>query len=266
MKGMPLGRNVKPPQKRDPGVLYPIERKPCPVTVHGYDLWRAYEFSWLNGRGKPAAGILEIAYPVRSACIVESKSLKLYLVGLSYERFASEESLEPVIREDLVSILKPEWLSVRIIGASNFSEMAPQNFMRGTCLDTLDIGVEKSPRNPALLSCKPGLGEETLTSDLLRTFCPITGQPDWATVVIRYRGRALDHASLLRYVCSYRGHSGFAEEVCELIYVDLVERCSPERLCVTCFYTRRGGIDISAHRCSDPVGLDGVERMRLIRQ
>lgn len=262
----PLGRKVQQPRRYDPSVLFPIERKPHPVPVHGYDLWRCYELSWLNGRGKPEAGILELVYPVQSSCIVESKSLKLYLGGISYERFNSGKSLVKAIRTDLKGILNPEWILVRIIGPRDYPEIAPLQTERGVSLDDLDIAVDVYTRDPELISCRQEYVEEVLSSDLLKTLCPITGQPDWATVVIGYRGRALDHASLLRYICSYRDHHGFAEEVCETIYADISERCAPETLHVTCFYTRRGGIDITAHRCSAPVGPEGLERIRLIRQ
>ena len=266
MSRLPLGRKVKQLLKHDPSVLFAIQRKPCPVPVYGYDLWRSYELSWLNERGKPQAGILEVVYPVQSRCIVESKSLKLYLGGLSYERFTSAEALGEVISKDLEPILRPDWLSVRIAEPKDFKDMAPRESTGGICVDTLDISVATYTRSPDLLSCGKQQKEELLSSDLLKTFCPITGQPDWATVVIRYRGTAVDHASLLRYICSYRDHKGFTEEVCELIYVDLMERCSPETLHVTCFYTRRGGIDITAHRRSDPVGPERIEHVRLIRQ
>ena len=266
MRRLPLGRKVKQPLKRDPSVLFAIERTPCPVPVYGYDLWRAYELSWLNEKGKPEAGILELVYPVQSGFIVESKSLKLYLGGLSYERFASAEALEQVMGKDLGRILKAGWISLEVAGPRDFPDMLPKQGVGGTCLDSIDISIDTYTRSPGILSCGQHHKEEVLSSNLLKTFCPITGQPDWATVVIQYRGRAIDHASLLRYICSYRAHKGFAEEVCELIYVDLMEQCSPETLEVTCFYTRRGGIDITTHRRSDPVGPDGVEHTRLIRQ
>lgn len=266
MSRLPLGRKVKQPLRHDPSVLFAIQRKTYPLPLFGYDLWRSYELSWLNERGKPEAGILEVVYPVESRCIVESKSLKLYLGGLSYERFNSAETLSRVIRKDVHQILRSDWLSVRVVTLENCADMAPRADIGGTCLDMMDIDMDTYARSPDLLSCGRQQKEEVLSSNLLKTFCPITGQPDWATVLIRYRGMAIDHASLLRYICSFRDHRGFAEEVSELIYMDLTERCSPEVLKVTCFYTRRGGIDITAHRQSEPVGPDGAEHVRLIRQ
>jgi 7-cyano-7-deazaguanine reductase len=267
MSRMPLGRKAILPQGRDPSVLFPIGRRPCPVPVHGYDLWRCYELSWLNHRGRPEAGILELAYPVTSLSIVESKSLKLYLGGLANERFGSGPELEEVLRHDLANVLAPGWMEVRIIGPRAFPDMMPEEQVEGTCLDDLDLAMgDLAGPDPSMLSIGQNLQEETLHTDLLRTLCPITGQPDWASVVICYKGAALGHGSLLRYLCSYRNHQGFAEEVCERIYCDIMTRCAPERLLVTCFYTRRGGIDITPHRRTDPVGPEGVERKRLVRQ
>jgi 7-cyano-7-deazaguanine reductase len=234
--------------------------------MHGYDLWRSYELSWLNGRGKPRAGILEVVYPVRSENIVESKSLKLYLGGLSYERFGAAGEVEETIRSDLERILVPEWLRVGITEQAQFSRMVCRPHPDGESLDDLDIPIDTYRRDPALLSCAQGISEEALFSDLLRTNCPITGQPDWASAEIRYQGRKIDREGLLRYLCSFRDHEGFAEEVCGLIFQDLMEKCTPGRLSVRCWYTRRGGIDISPFRSTEPVVSEDVERSRLVRQ
>ena len=266
MNGLPLGKKVSQPKGRNASVLYPLPRKTYPVRIYGYDLWRSYELSWLNERGKPQAGILEVAYPVQSRCIVESKSLKLYLNGLSYERFGMVSFLEKTIREDLEHILLPEWISVHITGQENFPQMICLPHPEGICLDTLDSEIDTYRKDPDLLSCKRDLSDEALYSDLLKTNCPITRQPDWASVAIQYRGRTIDHESLMKYVCSYRDHEGFAEEVCEQIFIDLMERCVPDMLKVRCFYTRRGGIDITPLRCTERMGPDDVDRTRLIRQ
>jgi 7-cyano-7-deazaguanine reductase len=85
MNRIPLGNKIPQPKGHDPSVLYPIPRKPCGHKLYGYDLWRSYELSWLNNKGKPRVGILEIVYPIESNYIVESKSLKLYLGGLIRE-------------------------------------------------------------------------------------------------------------------------------------------------------------------------------------
>jgi 7-cyano-7-deazaguanine reductase len=266
MNQMPLGNKIPQPKGHDPSVLYPIPRMPCEIKLYGYDLWRSYELSWLNSKGKPRVGILEVVYPVESNCIVESKSLKLYLSGLSYENFDSAKGVEEIIRHDLEHILSTEWISVQIIEQAGFTEMTCRSHPDGTCLDNQDIQITTFQRDPALLSYSQGLSEEVLYSDLLKTNCPITGQPDWGSVAICYQGRTINHEALLKYICSYRGHEGFAEEVCEQIYFDIMERCKPGMLSLMCFYTRRGGIDINPMRISHPVGPDDIYRSRLIRQ
>jgi 7-cyano-7-deazaguanine reductase len=266
MSRIPLGRDTPAPKGHDPSVLYRIPRKPCPFPVYGYDLWRSYELSWLNPKGKPMVGIMELIYSRESEFIVESKSLKLYLNGLSYAAFGSPLEVKDTIAQDLERILLTPWILVRIIEQSGFSNLSCETRVPGTSLDTLDVPIDIYQRDPALLSCEEGYRDEVLSSDLLRTSCPITGQPDWASVVIHYCGRGIDHSSLLKYLCSYRDHQGFAEEVCEQIFLDISEHCSPEMLSVKCCYTRRGGIDINPLRCSTLMGPEDVKRTRLIRQ
>jgi 7-cyano-7-deazaguanine reductase len=264
---MPLGTKAPQIKGHDPSVLYPIRRKPCLLPIFGYDLWRSYEVSWLNPKGKPEIGIMEIIYPVQSECIVESKSLKLYLNGLSFVNFNSHEEVEKTIRKDLNGILSSPWVSVNILDGSHLFNISCETRLSGTSLDRIDVTINEYQRNDGLLTVEnSGLREEMLSSDLLKTYCPITGQPDWASVAIAYRGSAINRASLLKYICSYRDHEGFAEEVCEQIFLDISRKCSPEILSVRCFYTRRGGIDITPHRCSYPIELDEIERIRLIRQ
>lgn len=267
MREMPLGKRMPPPKGHDPSVLYPIERKPGPITVYGYDLWRSYELSWLDAGRKPEVGILEVVYPVESRCIVESKSFKLYLNGLSYVPFPSREEVAGTIRKDLENILATPWITVDIIGRDRFSEMSCTAKLPGTSVDSMEIDLQAIRKDANLLLLdNGGVREEMLSSDLLKTHCPITGQPDWASLVVSYRGRGIDRKSLLEYICSYRDHEGFAEEVCEKIYADISRKCSPEILSIRCFYTRRGGIDITPLRCSYPPEAGEVDRIRLVRQ
>lgn len=266
MNGIPLGRKVRPPERYDPSVLFRIERRKVEGDIFGYDLWRCYEMSWLNERGRPHAGILEIAYPSTSAFIVESKSLKLYLAGISCQRFPSKDTLVRVIASDIERTVEAQWIQVRIEGPEGFGSFMPVPEIPAESLDSLDIAVERSGPDAGLITCTDGYVEEALCTDLLKTVCPITGQPDWASVLVRYRGRPMDREGLLHYLCSYRGHAGFSEDVCTLIYTDIARRCRPDELGVTCFYTRRGGIDITARRQDRPASPGDVERIRLVRQ
>lgn len=266
MSEMPLGKKLLQPRKYDPLILFPIPRKTRNIELYGYDLWRAYELIWLNQKGKPTAGILEIVYPSQSKCIVESKSLKLYLGGLSYAKFDKKSDVVETIRADLGNILHTTWISVRIIEQDDFAQIINKPHPYGDCLDNLDMPIEVYQRDPDLLACSQVKTEETLYTDLFRTNCPITGQPDWASVEIRYKGNMIHKDALLRYLCSYRDYQGFAEEICEQIFADIKNKCSPETIIVKCFYTRRGGIDITPVRCSRQISIGDIDRTRLIRQ
>jgi len=261
-----LGKAVASPRGHDPSILTPIPRPARQVAMYGFDLWRGYELSWLNPQGCPQAAVLELVYPCESACLVESKSLKLYLNGLAYVRFASAAQVEQTIRHDLSAILDAPCLRVTIFEAADFQTLAWQAQPPGTSLDALSVVAARQAPDPDLLFTTAGDVQETLNSGLLRSLCPITGQPDWGSVVVSYRGPRIDGAGLLSYICSYREHQGFHEACCERIFTDISLRCAPQSLLVGCWYTRRGGIDINPVRASYPLTEEEFPRLRLFRQ
>ena len=101
---------------------------------------------------------------------------------------------------------------------------------------------------PDLLSAYGPAVSETLTTGLFRSVCPVTAQPDIASMQIAYRGPRIDRAGLLRYLVSYRCHAGFHEHCVERIFVEVAARCRCEQLTVYARFTRRGGIDINPYR------------------
>jgi 7-cyano-7-deazaguanine reductase len=262
MKDIPLGKKTDVPGHYAPWILYPITRIDAGRGVHGFDLWRCYELSWIGPKGTPEAAMLEIAYPVESENIVESKSLKLYLGSLADTKFSGSGEVRSTVAKDLEKILRAPWVETRILELSHTWEPA----LPGTCIDELEAVLPGGEIDPDLLVAPGGLVEEKLVSHLLKTSCPITGQPDWATVRVDYRGPGIDPSSLLAYLCSYRSHSGFGEECCSRIFRDISGRCAPEELTVALFYTRRGGIDINPVRSSRRVEVDEMRRYRLPRQ
>lgn len=266
MKDLLLGKKVDAPHGRDSSILTPILRPERTLTLYGFDLWRAYELSWLNPQGRPQAALLEIAYPCESRCLVESKSLKLYLNGLAYATYTGPEDIAQIIRQDLAACLETPWLEVSIIPSEDFPVISWRSVAPGISLDTIDCPVDRYTPDPTLLTISPEPASETLYTDLLRSLCPITSQPDWGSVTIRYQGPRIDHAGLLRYICSYREHQGFHEECCERIFSDITIRCRPEKLLIGCWYTRRGGIDINPIRASYPIKPAELPRQRLVRQ
>lgn len=254
----PLGQTTTYPSSYDAGLLFPIPRKHSraelgisdPLPFRGYDAWRAYELSWLNNLGKPVVAVGEFLFPVTSENLVESKSLKLYLNSLNQERFESLEAVEAVIARDLGAaaqcrIIVKLW---RLQEAE--STLATPD---GCCLDSLDIAPETYTPAPQLLTTDQRQQvAETLYSDLFRSNCPVTSQPDWGTVVIRYDGQGIDHASLLRYLVSFRNHEGFHEECAERIFRDLQAQCAPRSLSVAINFLRRGGLEINPVRSTIP--------------
>ena len=124
----------------------------------------------------------------------------------------------------------------------------------GELIDEINVEIRDYRPNPEYLKAGQASVEETLVSNLLKTNCPLTGQPDWASIQIRYKGPRLDRKGLLKYLVSFRQHGDFHEHCTESIFMDLMHRCRPERLTVHARYTRRGGLDINPFRtnCGAP--------------
>lgn len=249
-----LGRHVDYPRHYDPGLLFPIARTlgRTPIGIDdgalpfiGIDRWHAYELSWLDARGKPRVATATISVPAGSPNLVESKSLKLYLNAFNAARFDSDAAVRACIARDLSQAAGGE-----VDVAFGLPPMDAS--ASGTSLDELDIAVDHygPPRAEFLAADGHASVEETLTSALLKSNCPVTGQPDWARVSISYRGPRIDREGLLRYLVSFRDHAEFHEQCVERIFVDLLHHARPEALSVEARYTRRGGLDINPWRAT----------------
>jgi 7-cyano-7-deazaguanine reductase len=211
-------------------------------------VWNAFELSWLDPRGKPCIALATFVVPADSATIVESKSLKLYLNSFAGTRFASRET----VHATLESALRVAFGGEVAVALRSHEEAACEATaaLEGECLDDLPVEITDYTPNPARLSAAGPVVEESLVCNLLKSNCPVTGQPDWGSVQVRYRGPRIDREGLLRYVVSFREHDDFHEHCVERMFVDLADRCAPERLAVYARYTRRGGIDINPFRSS----------------
>ena len=272
MSTNPLGESIPNPSKYDPGILYPIPRWSArslldidkKLRMYGFDHWRAYELSWLNQKGKPIVAMGEFYFDVDSENILESKSLKLYLNSLNLERFSDSSELTGVIANDLSALSKSE-VKIRIHGPES-NELATNQIKEGRLLDSLDVEISaESPEQALLQKSDEVVFDESVRTELFRSNCPVTGAPDWASVVIRYTGNKISEPELLHYLCSFRHHQGYHEECAERIYRDIMLRCEPDELFVAMNYLRRGGIEINVYRCSAPIPVD-VANPRLIRQ
>jgi 7-cyano-7-deazaguanine reductase len=267
--GTLLGREVAYGGGYDPGLLTSIPRAAgraelglgATLPFHGVDIWNAYELTWLDPRGKPEVGLLELRVPADSPMLVESKSLKLYLMGYAMERIADAAALARTLAVDL-SAAAGATVGVRITRpAEHRDERLGEP--AGTLVDALPVDCDDyGPPNPSHLAAGGETVAETLVSQALMSNCPVTSQPDYATLAVSYRGPRIDPAGLLRYVVSFRRHSGFHEACVERIFVDLMRRCAPTELTVSARYTRRGGIDINPWRSTSPGAADNLRGVR----
>jgi len=255
----PLGQPSHYADTYQPDLLYRLERGPArdalgirqALPFDGEDVWYGYEFSWLDGRGKPQVGGIRLRVPATSPRMVESKSVKLYLNSFAQSCFSTARAVQAALNKDLSAAVGAE-VGVELL---ELSDLPPAtDALPGECIDALDLAEPGYVRAPSLLqrddtrSEQTPVVEETLHSHLFRSLCPVTGQPDWASMLIRYVGAPIDRQGLLAYLVSFRLHQAYHEATVEQIFVDIKARCGPQKLTVGGFFLRRGGLDISPWR------------------
>ncbi len=248
-----LGQKALYPDTYDAALLEPIARELSrselglngALPFHGTDIWTGYELSWLGTSGKPEVAIAEFSFPATSANIIESKSFKYYLNSFNQTKFDSWEQVQSTLAQDL-SLNAEGHVGVVLYSPEDFS--APEKFP-GTCVDSLDVSIDLYSPNANLLTCsETKVSQRGMYSHLLKSNCPVTGQPDWASVWIEYSGKEITPESFLTYIVSYRQHQDFHENCVERIFCDLLARCECDALSVYARYTRRGGLDINPFR------------------
>ncbi len=249
-----LGKSVDYPEAYDPAQLQGISRaigrqnlafQLLPVT--GSDLWNAYELSWLNASGKPQVACAQFEFPFDSPNMIESKSFKLYLNSFNQTRFDSAAAVEQVLKVDLAAVAGSE-VSVNLYAPEEWQKTLQVQRPVGRCLDDLEVPELAAEPNAGLLSFSDVKGSEKYYSNLFRSRCPVTGQPDWATVEVEISGNLPEPEALLGYLLSYRNNDEFHEQCVERIFADIAELAKPEKLTVYARYTRRGGLDINPLR------------------
>jgi 7-cyano-7-deazaguanine reductase len=259
MSAISLGQATPYPDQYDPGLLFPIARAENRLKLNlkpnqalpfvGVDIWNAFELSWLNHKGKPQIALAEFQVPADSPNMIESKSFKLYLNSFNSARFEDEGEVRERLIADLSAVAGSK-ISTRIHSTEAIAKKGMQE-MSGVLMDRLDIEVDPNlAADPALLEVNESFGpiEQCLVSHLLKSNCPVTGQPDWASVQIRYQGRPILEEGLLRYLIGFRQLGEFHEHCVETIFCDIQRQCKPEKLSVYARYTRRGGLDINPFR------------------
>ena len=265
-----LGKPTAYPNQYSPELLVAVPRKEnrerfdlveSALPFVGPDVWHAWEAGFLTDAGLPVVGILKLVYDCTSACLVESKSLKLYLNSYNMENLGptvadATKNFLASVKEDLSRLLQVD------VAVSFFSKTDPEAFDfhhysvledNASCATGPFVDHVENPNLllPGAIETHSGTAPLRVCTHLLRSNCKITHQPDWGSAFIRMQGplRPAEDA-LLRYIVSFRSESHFHEEVCEMIYKRLFDLFRPESLAVTCIYTRRGGIDICPTRAS----------------
>ena len=271
LQNVPLGEKSTYSSKYDPSLLFAIPRSEkrneiniiSPLPFYGYDIWNAYEVSWLNQQGKPVVAIATFIIPCTSINIIESKSFKLYLNSFNNTRFNSSNDVYQLLEKDLSTSLQSKLeitLSILDISLNSSIESLP-----GKCIDNLDVSCDTYTINPNFLSCEDTQEiSETLYSNLLKSNCLVTNQPDWGSISISYTGKPINKAGLLKYIVSFRDHNEFHEQCVERIFMDIMQQCQPKKLTVYARYTRRGGLDINPIRSTNKE--ISIYNQRLIRQ
>ena len=282
-----LGKPTRYVDQYDASLLFPIGRasKRAEIGIlttppfFGADMWTAFELSWLNPRGKPQVALAHFTVPCETLNIVESKSFKLYLNSFNNTQFASADEVKARLRADLSEAVwrskgdsssvaplalppAPPTIGVSLLGPDLF-DREPVHELDGLSLDRLDIDCTRYTPAPDLLTVTPNEApvSEAFTSNLLKSNCLVTGQPDWGSVQISYTGDQIEQGGLLQYLVSFRNHNEFHEQCVERIFMDLWTRCKPMKLAVYARYTRRGGLDINPYRTSYPAALPRNVRM-----
>ncbi len=266
-----LGKTVEYSGDYQPDFLFAIPRSlkrenlgitTNTIPFYGFDIWNAYEFSWLNEKGKPIAAIAQFLIPCGSPNLIESKSFKLYLNSFHQTQFKTIEEVTARLKQDLSDSVKaPVVLELAPLTTIQACELGQPD---GICLDNLDINVTQYTVDPTLLLTEKEIVTESVYTDIFKSNCLGTRQPDWGTIQIEYTGCQINHEQLLKYLISFRQHNEFGEHCVERIFTDIMQRCQPQALTITAKFTRRGGLDINPCRSTNPNVL--INSTRFIRQ
>lgn len=267
----PLGKKISYISSYNKTLLFPIARKQKRTEIgidntlpfYGYDTWNAFELSWLDTHGKPIVALARFDIASDSHNLIESKSFKLYLNSFNNTKFQSKEHVHAVLQKDITEAVLGN-VVVFIDDIDKPNTITIKKF-DGQCIDHQFISIEQYTVNPAFLSSDhTHCVSETVYSNLLKSNCLVTGQPDWGTVMIAYAGPKIDKIGLLKYIVSFRNHNEFHEQCVERIFMDIMNFCKPTQLTVHARYTRRGGLDINPIRSTEKIA--PADNIRMIRQ
>lgn len=283
-----LGKESVYPVKYDKSVLFRIPRSDNrelygiyadKLPFYGLDVWNAYEISFLTDNGLPVSRVMKMVYSAESKYLVESKSLKLYLNSFNMEKFGksslfAEEKVRSIIIRDLSELLETDVrinffsdedkgvLAFKDLSHNKLTDLFSEEHLESAKFDNFTESPEllKGVRTDEILAYD-------FRSDLLRSNCPVTNQPDWGDLFVRMTTPyKIDMTSIVAYLVSFRCENHFHEEVAEMIFKRFFDAFEPENLMVAAMYTRRGGIDINPVRVThlsmiDPAFSDIEKRL-----
>lgn len=270
---IPLGKDTNYAENYDKSLLFRIPREENRIQYQiensnlpfvGFDIWNCYELSFQTDNGLPLSYVLKIVYPADSEFLVESKSLKLYLNSFNMDRFGKSiaeatTNVKIIIETDLREFIETN------VQIALFNEESKLNrpFEGYENLDLYkqistkkleSIQFTKFKESPDLLISKLTNTKNIyqVRSDVLRSNCRVTNQPDWGDLYMYICTKhQIDLSSVLEYLISFRKENHFHEEVVEMIYKRFFDKFAPDELMVAAMYTRRGGIDINPIRASN---------------
>ena len=280
LKDSLLGKQSSTPETYDASLLFRIPRSENRVRYAiedehlpfvGFDVWNCYELSFLTDNGLPVSRVLKLVYPASGSFLVESKSLKLYLNAFNMDRFGktvaiAEGRVADLIHTDLSRLLETD-VQVSLFGSGSTVGQPFQAFDGSDLCSQIPETVQESiaftrfVESPDLLSSRVSdiMQSYVFRTDLLRSNCRVTNQPDWGDLFVSMTAqRDVDLSSVLEYLVSFRKENHFHEEVVEMIYKRFWDIFAPESLMVAAMYTRRGGIDINPIRASHSTLIDKI--------
>ena len=234
-----LGQTVAAPGEYTPSLLERIDRqlgrdgieRPSGKIINGHDVWHCYELSWTLPNGAVTFTTGALIIPASSPYTVESKSLKLYLNSLNAHVFEDDDEAITCIETDLSELAQSQVRLVRV---------DPEK-VQGISCKLADDGVRVGrPEKTSAYRCTG-----------FRSLCPVTAQPDWASLCIEVSASDYDESLIIEAIESLRNHQGFHEQCVEDLYSRIEYALNPSELNVVGFFQRRGGIDITPWRSSE---------------
>ena len=237
------------------------------LPFFGWDVWHAFEFSFLLSNSYPVTGLLKIIYPCESYYIMESKSLKLFLNSFNFVKFEGDYGSAKMKATNKVIEILSNFLNTEVNASFHEKSTQEQNNIFGDYIpleDSIDLEKENFDifkQDTSLLQTERCLepNDFQVSSRSLRSNCRVTNQPDWGDIFIKIVGSQVpSKLSLLKYIISMRQENHFHEEICEHVFKTLSDLLPRSKVLVACLYTRRGGIDINPIRINHKSFLNEV--------